>query len=41
LEIAPFRNAYTRDATSNLRIVDEHTVDFSYREITVGSRFHF
>ena len=43
LEQETFENIYrpVRPNRPILRIVDAHSVDFSYREVTVGSRFHF
>ena len=40
LDIDPFVNVYTRDTSITLRTVEAHAVDFSYRELTFGARFH-
>ncbi len=41
LDVAVFENRSARDDTQVIRTVAPHSVDFSYREVTVGSRFHF
>ena len=40
LDVETFRSVYTRDTSVSLRTVEAHAVDFSYRELTFGARFH-
>ncbi len=41
LAVDAFRYRTARGADLSLRVIDAHEVDFSYRELMIGSRFHF
>lgn len=41
LTVEDFPNLYALDPALLLRLVSGHTTRFSYREVTIGSRFHF